>query len=65
MLVNLIFTAISSCHIGFVWFVTLLTDHGQASCGSVTGASRFLISLVTCFATHDGIRAVARAAWRW
>jgi hypothetical protein len=30
----------------------------------VTGASRFLIGLVICFATHDGIPAVARAAWR-
>ena len=30
---------------------------GHASCGSVTGASRFLIGLVTCFATHDGIPA--------
>jgi hypothetical protein len=29
----------------------------------VTGASRFLIGLVTCFATHDGIPAVARASW--
>jgi hypothetical protein len=28
------------------------------------GASRFLTGLVTCFATHDGISAVARAAWR-
>ena len=37
---------------------------GHARCGSVTGASRFLIGLVTCFATHDGIPAVARAAWR-
>src|SRR5215467_2467254 len=37
---------------------------GQASCGSVTRASRFLTGLVTCFATHDGIPAVARAAWR-
>jgi hypothetical protein len=37
---------------------------GQASCGSVTGASRFLIGLVTCFATHDGSPAVARAASR-
>jgi len=27
-------------------------------------ASRFLIGLVTCFATHDGIPAVARAASR-
>jgi transposase len=26
----------------------------------VTGASRFLIGLVTCFATHGGIPAVAR-----
>jgi hypothetical protein len=32
---------------------------GHARCGSVTGASRFLIGLVTCFATHDGIPAVA------
>jgi hypothetical protein len=31
---------------------------------SVTGASRFLTGLVTCFATHDGIPAVAPAAWR-
>ncbi len=30
----------------------------------MTGASRFLIGLVTCFATHGGIPAVARAAWR-
>ena len=37
---------------------------GHASCGSVTGASRFLTGLVTCFATHDGIPAVARAASR-
>src|ERR1700726_4749749 len=36
---------------------------GHASCGSVTGASRFLIGLVTCFATHDAIPAVARAVW--
>jgi hypothetical protein len=28
------------------------------------GASRFLIGLVTCFATHDGSPAVARAASR-
>jgi len=28
---------------------------GQARCASVTRASRFLIGLVTCFATHDGI----------
>jgi len=27
-------------------------------------ASRFLIGLLTSFATHDGIPAVARAAWR-
>jgi hypothetical protein len=33
---------------------------GHSRCGSVTGASRFLIGLVTCFATHDGIPAVAR-----
>jgi hypothetical protein len=30
---------------------------GQARCGSVIDASRFLIGLVTCFATHDGIPA--------
>jgi hypothetical protein len=36
----------------------------QPRCGSVTGASRFLIGLVTWFATHGGIPAVARAAWR-
>ena len=29
-----------------------------------TGASRFLTGLVTCFATHGGIPAVAPAAWR-
>jgi hypothetical protein len=29
----------------------------------VAGASRFLIGLVTCFAMHDGILAVARVAW--
>jgi hypothetical protein len=34
----------------------------HASSGSVTGASRFLIGLVTCFATHNGIPVVARAA---
>src|SRR5207247_4932621 len=39
--------------------------HGShAGCGSVTGASRFLIGLVTCFATHGGIPAVALASWR-
>ena len=37
---------------------------GHARCGSVTGASRFLIGLVTCFATHDGIPAVARVRLR-
>src|SRR6266487_5812954 len=37
---------------------------GHASCGWGTGASRFLTGLVTCFATHDGIPAVASAAWR-
>ena len=37
---------------------------GHASCGSGAGASRFLIGLVTCFATHDGMPAVARAASR-
>jgi len=36
---------------------------GQASCGSGADASRFLIGLVTCFATHDGIPAGPRAAW--
>src|SRR5262245_19498664 len=36
---------------------------GHASCRLVTGAFRFLIGLVTCFATHDGIPAVARASW--
>jgi hypothetical protein len=37
--------------------------HGrQANCGSFARASRFLIGLVTCFATHDGIPAVARDA---
>ena len=30
----------------------------------MTGASRFLIGLVTCFATHEGISAVARAVRR-
>jgi hypothetical protein len=40
-------------------------DHGgHPSCGFVTGASRFLIGLVTRFATHDGLPAVAPAAWR-
>src|SRR5680860_383008 len=39
--------------------------HGsQTRCGSVAGASRFLIGLVACFATHDGIPAVARCARR-
>ena len=38
--------------------------HGShASCGSAAGASRFLIGLVTCFATHGAIPAVARASW--
>ena len=37
---------------------------GHSNCGSGMCASRFLIGLVTCFATHDGIPAVARAAWR-
>ena len=32
---------------------------GHARCGSAAGASRFLTGLVTCFATHDGIPAVA------
>jgi hypothetical protein len=30
----------------------------------VTGASRFLIGLVTCFATHGGIPAISPAALR-
>jgi hypothetical protein len=34
------------------------TSHARS--GSGTGASRFLIGLVTCFATQDGIAAVAR-----
>ena len=39
--------------------------HGRhANCRSSSRASRFLIGLVTCFATHAGIPAVARAAWR-
>jgi hypothetical protein len=37
---------------------------GHTSSGSAIRASRFLIGLVTCFATHDGIPAVACAAWR-
>jgi hypothetical protein len=38
--------------------------HGShGSCGSGGGATRLLIGLITCFATHDGIPAVARAAW--
>jgi hypothetical protein len=37
---------------------------GHSRCGSMTGASQFLIGLVTCFATHDSIPIVARAAWR-
>src|SRR5712691_4311029 len=34
---------------------------GQTNSGSATRASRFLIGLVTCFATHGGIPAVACA----
>ena len=30
---------------------------------AATGASRFLIGLVTCFSTHDGIPSVAPAVW--
>jgi hypothetical protein len=30
----------------------------------VTGASRFLIGLITCFAMHDGTHAVADACQR-
>src|ERR671918_1635567 len=37
---------------------------GHASSGSMTGASRFLIGLVTCFAMHGGIPAVTRAPSR-
>jgi len=39
-------------------------DDAHVRCGSVTRASRFLIGLVTCFATHNGIPLVARATWR-
>ncbi len=40
-----------------------LCDSGiHPSSGSAAGASRFLTGLVTCFATHDGIPAVARAS---
>jgi hypothetical protein len=46
-------------------FLDLSPVHGgHSNGGSVTRASRFLIGLVTCFATHDGIPAVARASWR-
>src|SRR5438477_5296255 len=37
---------------------------GHARTGSVTRASRFLIGLVTCFATQGAIPSVARASWR-
>ena len=37
---------------------------GHAKDGAVTGASRFLIGLVTCFATHGGIPSVGPADWR-
>ena len=37
---------------------------GHARCGSRAGASRFLIGLVTCLATHGGMPAVAPAASR-
>src|SRR4051812_23283963 len=37
---------------------------GHARCGPPTGASRFLIGLLTCFATHDGIPSAACAARR-
>jgi hypothetical protein len=37
---------------------------GHASCGAEVRASRFLTGLVTCFATHGGISAVAGADWR-
>src|SRR5436305_2079243 len=37
---------------------------GHASTGSGAGASRFLIGLVTCFATQGAIPSVARASWR-
>src|SRR5438067_11499523 len=37
---------------------------GHTKTGSVTRASRFLIGLVTCFATHGAIPSVARASWR-
>jgi len=42
--------------------VTVHVNH--ASYGSVTGASRFLIGLDTCFATDDGIPAIGRAMRR-
>ena len=35
---------------------------GHANRGAGTHASRFLIGLAACFATHEGIRAAARAA---
>jgi len=38
----------------------LLVDAEQVARGIPYGASRFLIGLVTCFATHDCIPAVAR-----
>jgi hypothetical protein len=41
---------------------------GHPSCGAEVGASRFLIALVTCFATHDAIspsRASRGAGRRW
>src|SRR3954464_7512339 len=37
---------------------------GHARCGPPTGASRFLIGLLTCFATHDGIPSAPCAARR-
>src|SRR5664279_4127260 len=37
---------------------------GHASCGAEVRASRFLTGLVTCFATHGGISAVAGTDWR-
>jgi hypothetical protein len=35
---------------------------GHCRWGSVTGASRFLIGLVTCLAAHGGIPAITSAA---
>jgi hypothetical protein len=45
--------------------IAVHADRTQRSCcAALTDASRLLIGLVTCFATHAGIPAVARAACR-